>query len=106
MRTLLNTPFSHVIHACDVIEDVAVAYGFNNLVERIPQTNTIANQLPINKLTDLLRPEMAAAGFTEVLTFALVSQIHSFVNGLFFKNKFPMATNGQITGKYTENTHF
>ncbi|XP_071805710.1 phenylalanine--tRNA ligase beta subunit-like [Asterias amurensis] len=63
-----------VIHACDVIEDVAVAYGFNNLVERIPQTNTIANQLPINKLTDLLRPEMAAAGFTEVLTFALCSK--------------------------------
>ncbi|XP_022085574.1 phenylalanine--tRNA ligase beta subunit-like [Acanthaster planci] len=62
-----------VIHACDVIEDVAVAYGFNNLVERIPHTNTIGDQLPINKLTDLLRQEMASAGFTEVLTFALCS---------------------------------
>jgi len=29
-------------------------------------------QLPINKLTDHLRKEMAAVGFTEVLTFALV----------------------------------
>ncbi|XP_038061645.1 phenylalanine--tRNA ligase beta subunit-like [Patiria miniata] len=63
-----------VIHACDVIEDVAVAYGYNNLVERIPQTNTIGEQLPINKLTDLLRHEMAASGFTEVLTFALCSR--------------------------------
>ena len=75
LYSLLNVPSSHVIHACDVIEDVAVAYGFNNLIERIPQTNTIGEQLPINKLTDLLRPEMASAGFTEVLTFALVGEV-------------------------------
>jgi len=30
-------------------------------------------QFPINKLTDLLRESVAAAGFTECLTFALVS---------------------------------
>lgn len=30
-------------------------------------------QFPVNKLTDLLRQEVACAGFTEVLTFALVS---------------------------------
>ena len=30
-------------------------------------------QLPINKLSDLLRVELAQAGYTEALTFALVS---------------------------------
>lgn len=34
-------------------------------------------QYPINKLSDLLRQEIAAAGFTEVLTFALVSDLTS-----------------------------
>lgn len=63
-----------VIHACDVIEDVAIAYGYNNIVKTVPNTNTIANQYPINKLTDLLRADMAAAGFTEALTFALCSR--------------------------------
>lgn len=29
-------------------------------------------QFPLNKLTELLRLDMAAAGFTEALTFALV----------------------------------
>lgn len=29
-------------------------------------------QFPLNKLTELLRQDMAAAGFTEALTFALV----------------------------------
>lgn len=63
-----------VIHPCDIIEDVAISYGFNNIQKSIPATSTIANQFPINKLTDLLRQEIAAAGFTEVLTFALCSR--------------------------------
>lgn len=88
---------SDVIHACDIVEDAAMAYGFNNITHTIPRTSTIANQVaadlynqdsltssvwfdafsfyfqfPLNKLTELLRQEMAAAGFTEALTFALV----------------------------------
>ncbi|XP_059390017.1 phenylalanine--tRNA ligase beta subunit-like [Carassius carassius] len=62
-----------VIHACDIMEDAAIAYGFNNIVRSTPHTYTIANQLPLNKLTELLRQDLAAAGFTEALTFALCS---------------------------------
>jgi len=40
----------------------------------MPPTNTVAKQLPINKLCDLLRIDVAAAGFCEALTFALVSR--------------------------------
>ncbi|XP_065890797.1 phenylalanine--tRNA ligase beta subunit-like [Dysidea avara] len=63
-----------VIHECDIIEDVAIAFGFNNIAKRFPKTNTIAQQLPINKLSDLLREELAQAGYTEALTFALCSR--------------------------------
>ncbi|XP_041378257.1 phenylalanine--tRNA ligase beta subunit-like [Gigantopelta aegis] len=63
-----------VIHACDIWEDVAIAYGFNNIKMTIPDTNCIADQFPLNKLTDLLRQDVAASGFTEVLTFALCSR--------------------------------
>ncbi|XP_071479166.1 phenylalanine--tRNA ligase beta subunit-like [Diadema antillarum] len=63
-----------VIHSCDIIEDVAIAHGYNNITKTIPNTNTIANQFGINKLTDLLRLDICAAGFTEVLTFALCSR--------------------------------
>ncbi|KAM8953971.1 phenylalanine--tRNA ligase beta subunit [Pelodytes ibericus] len=62
-----------IIHACDIVEDAAIAYGFNNIAKIIPKTYTIANQLPLNKLTELLRQDLAAAGFTEALTFALCS---------------------------------
>ncbi|XP_074154723.1 phenylalanine--tRNA ligase beta subunit [Sminthopsis crassicaudata] len=63
-----------IIHACDIVEDAAIAYGYNNIQMTMPKTYTIANQLPLNKLTELLRYDLAAAGFTEALTFALCSQ--------------------------------
>lgn len=67
-----------VIHACDVMEDVAIAYGFNRIPSRIPPTSCIGSTNPINKLTDLLRREVALTGFTEVLTFSLCSHAENY----------------------------
>ena len=55
-----------VLHPADIYEDVAIAHGYNNIVKTIPQTLTVAKQLPINKLSDQLREATAQAGFTEV----------------------------------------
>ena len=63
-----------ILHACDIYEDVAIAYGYNNIAKTIPKTMTIARQLPLNKLTDQLRAEVAQSGFTEALTFSLCSR--------------------------------
>ncbi|XP_023138992.2 phenylalanine--tRNA ligase beta subunit [Amphiprion ocellaris] len=65
---------SDVIHACDIMEDAAIAYGFNNITRTTPRAYTVANQFPLNKLTELLRQDLAAAGFTEALNFALCSE--------------------------------
>ncbi|KAG5875533.1 hypothetical protein JTB14_021584 [Gonioctena quinquepunctata] len=63
-----------VIHSCDIYEDIAIAYGYNNIKRTTPKTNTIGQQFPVNKLTDLLRAPIAEAGFTEALTFTLCSK--------------------------------
>ncbi len=55
------------------MEDVAIAYGFNNLKVTVPATTTVGKQQPINKFTDLLRAELALAGYAEALTLSLVS---------------------------------
>lgn len=36
---------SDVIHACDIMEDAAIAYGFNNITRTTPRTYTVANQV-------------------------------------------------------------
>jgi len=63
-----------VLHPCDIYEDVAISHGYNNIVKTIPKTLTVAQQLPVNKLTDQLREAVAQAGFTEALTFSLCSR--------------------------------
>lgn len=64
-----------ILHACDIMEDVAIAYGYNNIELFLPESLTISGQLMLNKISDQLRNEIARCGFTEVLTFSLVCLI-------------------------------
>jgi phenylalanyl-tRNA synthetase beta chain len=74
---IVNVPptRSDILHACDVMEDAAIAYNFNKIQETQPKFDTIAVQLPINKLADMIRREIAMSGYTEVLAFTLVLHI-------------------------------
>jgi len=69
---------SDILHACDIMEDVAIGYGFNNIPRTPSTTVTIGKPRPINKLSDLLRDEVAHAGYTEVLTWCLCSKDDNF----------------------------
>ncbi len=71
---------SDVLHACDIMEDVAIAYGYSNLPKAVPKVPTFGCPLPINKLSDMVRKEVALAGFSEVLTFTLCSHVELFDN--------------------------
>jgi len=64
---------SDILHPVDVAEDVGIAYGYNNIVKRVPHTNTVGGEQPLHKLGDLLRDEIGRAGYTEVLTHGLCS---------------------------------
>jgi phenylalanyl-tRNA synthetase beta chain len=69
---------SDILHAWDIAEDIGIAYGYNNIVTSIPQTLTIGKPLPKNKLTDLLRQELAQAGFIECMNVGLISKAEIF----------------------------
>lgn len=62
-----------ILHECDIVEDVAIAYGYNKLPDTFPATNTVAQPLEMTKLTDTVRTTWAQAGFVEVLPLILVS---------------------------------
>ena len=68
-----------VLHQCDIMEDVAIAYGFNNLPRYFPsKSGTIAQPLMINKLSDIVRLETAMAGWSEVMPLILCSHDENF----------------------------
>lgn len=68
------------MHACDVMEDVAVAYSFNKIPREVAPVRCTGFQQPLSRLTDLMRLELAQAGFAEALTFALCSHDEAFAH--------------------------
>ncbi|ANB14056.1 phenylalanine--tRNA ligase subunit beta [Sugiyamaella lignohabitans] len=70
---------SDILHQCDIMEDAGIAYGFNNLNRTFPADSfTIGEPLPINKVSDIVRREVAMAGWTEVMALTLCSHDENF----------------------------
>lgn len=70
---------SDILHQCDIMEDAAIGYGFNNLKKTKAQGDSfVAAPLPINKVGDILRIASAQAGYLEVLPLTLCSHDENF----------------------------
>ncbi|KAG9037721.1 phenylalanine--tRNA ligase subunit beta [Tulasnella sp. JGI-2019a] len=67
-----------IFHECDIMEDAAIGYGFNNLPKTFPATGTVAQPLAVSKLSDLVRREWAMVGWIEVLPLILCSHDENF----------------------------
>lgn len=68
-----------VLHQADIMEDAAIAYGFNNLPRHFPNTSSsVAAALPINKLADIVRSEAAMCGWSEVMPLILCSHDENY----------------------------
>jgi phenylalanyl-tRNA synthetase beta chain len=46
---------SDILHPCDLVEDIGIGYGFNNIQKVFPETNTVGSYMPNNVFADLLR---------------------------------------------------
>jgi phenylalanyl-tRNA synthetase beta chain len=73
LQVIVPPTRSDILHAVDIAEDIGIAYGYNNIVKRVPATNTVGGENPLNQVGDLLRDEIGRAGYTEVLTHGLCS---------------------------------
>lgn len=71
---------SDILHQCDIMEDVAIAYGYDNLKKTKPQQteSLVAAPLPVNKVADILRLASSQAGYLEVMPLTLSSHDENF----------------------------
>ncbi len=62
-----------VMHLVDLVEDVAVAYGYNNIEPLWRELPTTGCARPEQRLLDLAREFMVGLGFQEILTYTLTN---------------------------------
>jgi phenylalanyl-tRNA synthetase beta chain len=63
-----------ILHSNDIIEDIAIAYGLNQIKPRWPSDLTIGGISPLEAYSDRVRDLMIGFGFQEVLTFIMTNQ--------------------------------
>ena len=60
-----------IMHPVDIIEDIGIAYGLNQVKPRWPPHPTVGGIASQHEFNDLIREIMLGLGFQEVLTFTL-----------------------------------
>ena len=65
---------SDILHNCDLIEDIAIGFGFEKIKPELPGTLTTGKAHPISKLKDSIREIMVGLGYFEVMPFTLTSE--------------------------------
>ncbi len=81
-KLLVNIPSirTDIWHEVDIADDLARAYGYNNIIPTMPNIFTIGEMLPMNKLVEDVCNFLASLGLTEVKTFALTNQQSQYQN--------------------------
>jgi len=63
-----------ILHEVDLVEEVAIGYGYYKLKPTIPATVTVGNQHPAHRLASIVRQIMTGLGFIEVMNFTLTNE--------------------------------
>jgi phenylalanyl-tRNA synthetase beta chain len=63
-----------ILHPNDLIEDIATAYGLNQIEPRWPSNLTVGSISPLEHYSNKVREVMIGFGFQEVLTFMMTNK--------------------------------
>ncbi|MDD4255519.1 MAG: phenylalanine--tRNA ligase subunit beta [Methanofollis sp.] len=74
LRVLVPPYRADIMHDWDIFEDVAVAYGFDNIDAALPQTFTTGKEHPIAVVERQVRSILTGLGYLEVMPFTLTSE--------------------------------
>ena len=77
--TLLAPPYrSDLMHEVDIIEDIAIGYGYDRLEPTLPKVVTTGERTPIERLSDRARRVLTGLGFMEAMTYTLTNPRTNF----------------------------
>jgi phenylalanyl-tRNA synthetase beta chain len=89
-----------VLHEIDLVEEVAIGYGYYRLEPTIPKAVTVGQKHPVYVLADKVRQTMVGLGFLEVMNFTLTNErIH--YEYMRIKPKNPVKIANPVSLEYT-----
>jgi phenylalanyl-tRNA synthetase beta chain len=62
-----------ILHPVDIMEDIAIGYGFDNLEPAMPQTMTTGKINPVTRIKNKVRDLMVGLGYHEVMSYIMTS---------------------------------
>jgi phenylalanyl-tRNA synthetase beta chain len=63
-----------VMHDWDIFEDVAIAYGYDRIIDIPPKTFTVGKPHPVQVFATLAREAFSGLGYLEVMPFTLTNE--------------------------------
>ncbi|OKY77661.1 MAG: Phenylalanyl-tRNA synthetase beta subunit [Candidatus Methanohalarchaeum thermophilum] len=69
-----------ILHPHDIIEDVAIGYGYQNLKPRKPNIPGVGSSHDIEETGKQLREIMTGLGYLEVMTLTLTNEKNEYIN--------------------------
>lgn len=86
-----------ILHPVDVIEDIAIGYGFDNIQPAMPQTMTVGRVNPVTRLKNKVRDLMVGLGYNEVMNYIMSSP--EVLNEKMSRNE-PLVTTGNPKSRH------
>lgn len=78
LRIFIPAYRTDILHKIDLIEDVAIGYGFNNFVPHLPNLATVGKSHPTEKLSNKLRQLLVGYSFQEIIRPILTNHRNLF----------------------------
>lgn len=72
-KALVPAYRADVLHPYDLVEDIGIAYGFENFTPEIPHVATIAEEAPLARFISKLRELLIGCQFQEICSYHLLS---------------------------------
>lgn len=89
-----------ILHEMDLVEEVAIGYGYYRLEPTIPKAVTVGHKHPVHVLADKVRQLMIGLGFLEVMNFTLTNErVH--YDYMLVKPKNPVRIANPVSLEYT-----
>ncbi len=93
-------------HMVDVLEDVAIGYGYANIEPRLVRSMTVGTPRPEETLSDRVRQILIGLGYSEIMSLPLTTEEHQFERlRLPTPDRYPQVANPKLKAYNVVRTH-